>query len=580
MSSPTLGYCSSSGSAQFLSQAGLNGYVPRWLLDAAREGAPLQPRIAPMRAAVVFADISGFSRLTRLYQEKGEAGVEELSLIIGDYLGKIIERVFAWGGDVENIYGDALLAFWPETEAGFTTAMTHALGCAADIVGRHDLYEAPGGVVLRIRAAAVAGDLFFAQAGVSDEFVFMLTGACLLDIEAMLGCALPGQVAASPALRAAFTSVPEFSSAQLLTEQTGGARSALPFPDVREPDRDRMLHVFVPATVRRRNQLRPEWLAEFRRLAVLCVGIPDLLCRGSDDLAAIQDAVATIQTLVHRFEGGLIRMSMSDKGPMALIAFGLPDQAHDDDAIRAVRAAQEIVSALAGKNLPARGTVTFGLAYCGVIGNRDRHTYTAMGDTVNLAAKLLSRAELSSIICDEAIMLAAGHRVRLRTDPRRSAECDCALPPTRLSSVDPPRRNSFDRSDCGNRVAAAPFGPAWRCQPATGALYRRRTGHRQIDADRGTYRHGGGAMQCVPRRRRSACVHHLSIRCMGFVVYRCVRGGDRTRPRGVRSAPAGGPRTTGGAVRFRPACWGGAAVPAVADELIKFREPGFRVVSG
>jgi class 3 adenylate cyclase/tetratricopeptide (TPR) repeat protein len=425
MSSPTLGTCSSSGSAQFLSPAGLNGYVPRWLLDSACDGAaPPRPRIAPMRAAVVFADISGFSRLTRLYQEKGEAGVEELSLIIGDYLGKIIERVFAWGGDVENIYGDALLAFWPETGAGFKTAMAHALGCAADIVGRHDLYEAPGGVVLRVRAAAVAGDLFFAQAGVSDDFVFMLTGACLLDIEAMLGRALPGQIAASPALRAAFTSVPELSSAQRLTEQTGDAPGAVSFPDVQGPYQDRMLHAFVPATVRRRNQLRSEWLAEFRRLAVLCIGIPDLLCRGPEDLAAIQDAVATIQTLVHRFEGGLIRMSMSDKGPMALIAFGLPDQAHDDDPIRAVRAAQEIVAALAGKKLPARGTVTFGLAYCGVIGNRDRHTYTAMGDTVNLAAKLLSRAELSSITCDEAIMLAAGHRVDF--EPIRADQPDAA----------------------------------------------------------------------------------------------------------------------------------------------------------
>ena len=67
--------------------------------------------------------------------------------------------------------------------------------------------------MLRVRAAAVVGDLFFAQAGVSDDFVFMLTGACR-SLLAMLGRALPGQISASPALRAAFTSVPELSSAQ------------------------------------------------------------------------------------------------------------------------------------------------------------------------------------------------------------------------------------------------------------------------------------------------------------------------------------------------------------------------------
>src|SRR6202041_148699 len=86
-------------------------------------------------------------------------------LIISEYLGRLIDCVFAWGGDIENLYGDAILAFWPETASDPAAAMRLALGCAADIVGRHDNHVAPGGVALRIRVAAVAGDLSAVQTG-------------------------------------------------------------------------------------------------------------------------------------------------------------------------------------------------------------------------------------------------------------------------------------------------------------------------------------------------------------------------------------------------------------------------------
>jgi hypothetical protein len=63
-------------------------YVSRWLLrSAAREDAPLIPFAKSIWAAVLFADISGFTQMTRLYQDRGDAGVEELALIVGRYLG-------------------------------------------------------------------------------------------------------------------------------------------------------------------------------------------------------------------------------------------------------------------------------------------------------------------------------------------------------------------------------------------------------------------------------------------------------------------------------------------------------------
>jgi len=174
----------------------LDAHMPRWLLQAASgEAEPLRPWIRPLRATALFADISGLSRLTRIYQDKGDEGVEELSLIISEYLGRLIDCVFAWGGDIENIYGDAILAFWPETATDPAAATRLTLGCSADIVRRHDNHIAPGGVALRIRAAVVAGDLCAVQAGGGDgEWIFMLAGDCLGEIPPLLRLAQPGQV--------------------------------------------------------------------------------------------------------------------------------------------------------------------------------------------------------------------------------------------------------------------------------------------------------------------------------------------------------------------------------------------------
>lgn len=398
--------------------SGLDAHMPRWLLQVAGgEAEPLRPWIRSLRAAALFADISGFSRLTRVYQDKGDEGVEQLSLIISEYLGRLIDCVSGWGGDIENLYGDAILAFWPETASDPTEAMRRALGCAADIVALHDNHIAPGGVTLRIRVAVVHGDLSAIQTGgEGGEWTFMMSGDCLGEIPPLLRLAQPGQIGTAGAIRAALPLVPEITTPQQLRGLIDASLAAVAPTAAPLAAETALLRAFLPGTMRRRGSMRSEWLAEFRWLAMLFVGIPGLRCTAAEDLAAIQQAVRAIQDRVSRFEGTLIRISAGDKGPMAMIAFGLPDQTHDDDAVRAVRAAQEILAALTGQGsdvqqrLDVRCTVTFGLAYCGVVGNRNRHAYTTMGDAVNRAAKLLDRRDLPVLLCDAAIARMTGQR--------------------------------------------------------------------------------------------------------------------------------------------------------------------------
>jgi class 3 adenylate cyclase len=100
---------------------------------------------------------------------------------------------------------------------------------------------------------------------------------------------------------------------------------------------------------------------------------------------------------VHRYEG-TVNQFLGD-GLMAL--FGAPI-AHEDHAVRAIHAALGIRRALAGHRDLLRATrgiefqvrmgVNTGPVVVGSIGNNLRMDYTAVGDTTNLAARLLALA--------------------------------------------------------------------------------------------------------------------------------------------------------------------------------------------
>src|SRR6266581_3907541 len=107
---------------------------------------------------------------------------------------------------------------------------------------------------------------------------------------------------------------------------------------------------------------------------------------------------------VHRYEG-TINQFLGD-GFMAL--FGAPI-AHEDDARRAVMAAIAIRRMLrdrgsyfgAGSNLTVRMGLNTGLVVVGSIGDNLRMDYTAVGDTTNLAARMLSLAEPGQVVIAE-----------------------------------------------------------------------------------------------------------------------------------------------------------------------------------
>ncbi|KNC50537.1 uncharacterized protein AMSG_00699 [Thecamonas trahens ATCC 50062] len=97
------------------------------LSRAASLGETLTSRVGlSVYGVVVFCDISGFTPLTeRLAQQPH--GVESLVRMLNAYFDSLIAIVHKHGGDIITFAGDALLAVWGLTEAGYDAASALAL---------------------------------------------------------------------------------------------------------------------------------------------------------------------------------------------------------------------------------------------------------------------------------------------------------------------------------------------------------------------------------------------------------------------------------------------------------------------
>src|SRR5687767_4258264 len=89
----------------------LSCYVPR--LAARHEAGGCEGSCEDLLwGAVLFVDISGFTRLTQVLSEEGPKGVERLSQVVNRFFDSLIELLADHGGEAVKFAGDAILAVW------------------------------------------------------------------------------------------------------------------------------------------------------------------------------------------------------------------------------------------------------------------------------------------------------------------------------------------------------------------------------------------------------------------------------------------------------------------------------------
>lgn len=71
------------------------------------------PFIQELETVVLFADISGFTKVSEACAKMGMRGNEELAFCINRYMEGMVKNLSKFGGDIIKFVGDAMIVMWP-----------------------------------------------------------------------------------------------------------------------------------------------------------------------------------------------------------------------------------------------------------------------------------------------------------------------------------------------------------------------------------------------------------------------------------------------------------------------------------
>ncbi len=390
----------------------LKRYVPDFLADRMRDRTePLrEPEMHDFPAAVLFADISGFTALTEKLTRNNPEGADQLVGILDRYLGRAIDIISDWGGDIFKFAGDALFAVWKvEAHENLAEQTLLAVRCALTVQKTLHKFEPAPGVYLSIKMSMSAGQIrALLVGGTFDRWEPVIMGEPMNQVGKGEKSAHPGEIVIGPRAwkllrNAGFGFVN--GSGKFRIPTFAPTPPPLPPTETRPVSAagEKILLNLIPRAILAQVNEEAHVSSGLHHISVIFMNIRGL--SPDTPLAEMQALMSLMQNCMYRYHGSINRFGVDDKGAVLLAGFGLPPFRSSDDPERAVQAALDLRAALKKAGRETSIGITTGKVFCGPVGNARRSEYTVHGSRVNLAARLMQAAE--TILCDAATYITA-----------------------------------------------------------------------------------------------------------------------------------------------------------------------------
>jgi len=381
-------------------------FVPRVALAWRDEVGDARWRQMP--GALVFVDISGFTNLSEKLAQRGRVGAEELTEVLDHVFGAMLELSYARGGSLLKFGGDALLLCF-DGENRVVQACSAAVEMRAALRGAASVPTSVGRVALQMSVGVHDGAVDLFRVGDSHKEL-LVTGPATTKTAAMEAAAAAGEILVSPEVARALpagATAPRYGPGHLLRWRT--PRLAASGPVARPHAPDELPDVCIPLALR--QVLLADGGEGSHRIATVGFvkfgGVDALLADTGPDVVAehLDELVRSVQREVDREGVTFLATDIDANGGKIILSTGVPS-AQEDDAGRMLRALYAIVTT------PTVFTVQAGAhrghVFAGEIGMPFRATYTVIGDTVNLAARLMAGAPPGHLYATPSVVERSG----------------------------------------------------------------------------------------------------------------------------------------------------------------------------
>uniref|UniRef100_A0A452IIZ4 Guanylate cyclase domain-containing protein n=1 Tax=Gopherus agassizii TaxID=38772 RepID=A0A452IIZ4_9SAUR len=348
------------------------------------------PFIESFDGVLLFADISGFTALTEKFSMDTslDRGADQLTQTLNHYVGDIVEEVLAYGGDILNFAGDALLALWKVQRSQLSDIITLALKCSLRIQEEYGVRETEVGLELRVKIGLSAGHISKVVVGDNKHQYFLVIGRAVDEVRLAQNLAKASEVILSPncwelcnrtmieierikdqrAVKVGNIEFDEFfwkCTEYLQHYPTGESNSESLFL--------LLLHLALLFQIDDNQPL--EYLSELRPVTIVFVNLQfDESANTLHLCKAIHDANVKISDIIYVFRGKINKVFMFDKGCTFLCVFGLPGDKQADESTHALDSAFKIFNF---------SQLTFQCLFsCSL-------HHTVIGQKVNLAARMM-----------------------------------------------------------------------------------------------------------------------------------------------------------------------------------------------